>query len=224
MRSILSATLLFALTALTLILLRPLMPVDETRYMAAAWEMQIGGSTWVPHLNGALYGHKPPLLFWLINVVWSLGGIAEFPARLIGPAFAAASVVLTGLLARWLWPDQSDRAGAAALILAVSPIWLLFGSATMFDALLTCATLLAMLSLWSAAQQPRRVAWAALGAAVAFGVYAKGPVILLHVMPAAFTMPLWAGPARPSGRVWAKGLGWLCWWRFCWWGCGLSLR
>lgn len=56
MRSVLSATLLFALTALTLILLRPLMPVDETRYVAAAWEMRIGGSIWVPHLNGALYG------------------------------------------------------------------------------------------------------------------------------------------------------------------------
>lgn len=207
MRSVLSFTLLFSLTALTLILLRPLMPVDETRYFAAAWEMRVGGSAWVPHLNGALYGHKPPLLFWLINLVWALGGIAEFPARLIGPAFAAASIALTGLLARRLWPDQPDRAGAAALILAVSPVWVLFGSTTMFDAMLTCAALLAMLALWSAAQRPRRAAWVALGAAVAFGVYAKGPVILLHVLPAAFTMPLWAGPARSSGLVWARGLG-----------------
>lgn len=207
MRSVLSATMLFALTAMTLILLRPLMPVDETRYMAAAWEMRIGGSAWVPHLNGALYGHKPPLLFWLINLAWALGGIAELPARLIGPAFAAASVALTGLMAQRLWPDQPDRAGAAALILAVSPVWLLFGSTTMFDAMLTCATLLAMLALWSAAKRPRRAAWVALGAAVAFGVYAKGPVILLHVLPAALTMSLWAGPTRPSGRVWAKGLG-----------------
>lgn len=36
MRPVLSTMLLFALTALTLILLRPLMPVDETRYVAAA--------------------------------------------------------------------------------------------------------------------------------------------------------------------------------------------
>ena len=35
--SIWSATLLFALTVLTLILLRPLTPIDETRYVAAAW-------------------------------------------------------------------------------------------------------------------------------------------------------------------------------------------
>ncbi|KTF07206.1 secreted protein, partial [marine sediment metagenome] len=71
MRPVLAATLLFALSALTLILLRPLMPVDETRYLAAAWEMHAGGSPWVPHLNRAIYGHKPPLLFWLINLVWA---------------------------------------------------------------------------------------------------------------------------------------------------------
>lgn len=71
--------LLFALTALTLIPPRPLMPVDETRYVAAAWEMHIGGSPWLPHLNGAIYGHKPPLLFWLINLVWAV--VASMPSR-----------------------------------------------------------------------------------------------------------------------------------------------
>lgn len=206
MKAVLSATLLFALTALTLILLRPLMPVDETRYMAAAWEMRQGGSPWVPHLNGAIYGHKPPLLFWLINLVWAMGEVGNHAARLVGPAFAAASVALTGLLAQRLWPGRPERAGMAALILAVSPVWLLFGSTTMFDAILTFATVLAMLALWSAARNPRPLTWTALGAAIALGVYAKGPVILVHVLPAALTMPLWAGPDRPSWRIWAGGL------------------
>ncbi len=206
MRPVLSATLLFALTALTLILLRPLMPLDETRYLAAAWEMHVGGSPWVPHLNGAIYGHKPPLLFWLINLVWAVVGVDAFAARLVGPAFATACVAMTGLLALRLWPDRPARGGAAALILAVSPVWMLFGSTTMFDAVLTAATLLAMLALWSAARSPRRGAWIALGAAVALGVYAKGPVILIHVLPVALSMPLWAGPDRPSARQWAGGL------------------
>lgn len=207
MKSVLSAALLFGLTALTLILLRPLMPIDETRYVAAAWEMHQGGSPWVPHLNGQLYGHKPPLLFWLINLAWALAGPSEFAARLVAPAFALVSVVLTGLLARRLWPDRPDRAGAAALILAVSPVWLLFGSTTMFDAMLTCATLLALLALWAARQRPRTAIWVGLGAAIALGVYAKGPVILLHVLPAALGMPLWAGPDRPRPAVWLKGVG-----------------
>ncbi|MFN4062517.1 MAG: ArnT family glycosyltransferase [Paracoccus hibiscisoli] len=206
MRTVLTATLLFALTALLLIALRPLMPVDETRYVAAAWEMRMGGSPWVPHLNGAIYGHKPPLLFWLINLVWTATGVNAWAPRLVGPAFATASVLLTGVLARRLWPDAPGRAGAAALILAVSPVWLLFGSTTMFDAMLTTATLLAMLAMWSAARDPRRAAWIALGAAIALGVYSKGPVILLHVLPVALSMPLWVGPDRPSWRIWVRGL------------------
>lgn len=205
-RPLLAATLLFALTALTLVLLRPLLPVNETRYVAAAWEMHVGGSPWVPHLNGAIYGHKPPLLFWLINLVWAVVGVDAFAARLVGPAFATACVAMTGLLALRLWPDRPGQAGAPALILAVSPVWMLFGSTTMFDAMLTAATLLAMLALWSAARSPRRGAWIALGAAVALGVYAKGPVILIHVLPVALSMPLWAGPNRPSARKWAAGL------------------
>lgn len=205
--SILSATLLFALTALTLIILRPLMPIDETRYLAAAWEMHQGGSLIVPHLNGALYAHKPPLLFWLINLVWKAVGVDEFAARLVAPAFAVCAVALTGVLGRQLWPQQRARSGAAALILAVSPLFLLFGSTTMFDAMLTVTTLLAMLALWDAATRPRMAIWVALGAAIALGVYAKGPVILIHVLPVALAMPLWAGPGRPDARTWYKGLG-----------------
>ena len=42
------------------VLTRPLMPVDETRYLAVAWEMWLGGDYLVPHLNGETYSHKPP--------------------------------------------------------------------------------------------------------------------------------------------------------------------
>ncbi len=205
--SVLSVTLLFAVTVLLLILLRPLMPIDETRYMAAAWEMHQGGSRLVPHLNGQIYGHKPPLLFWLINLVWLLSGVSEIAARLVAPAFAVASVALTGILSRRLWPELPQRAGIAALILATSPLFLLFGSTTMFDAMLCLATLLAMLATWRAARQHRASNWFALGAAMALGVYAKGPVILLHVLPVALTMPIWGRTPRIAARDWYRGVG-----------------
>ena len=41
--------------------LRPLLPIDETRYLTVAWEMWLDGSYLVPHLNGEIYTHKPPL-------------------------------------------------------------------------------------------------------------------------------------------------------------------
>ena len=195
------ATVLFAGVVLPLILLRPPLPVDETRYLTVAWEMWGGGSKLVPHLNGELYGHKPPLLFWLINAVWSVTGVSELAARLVAPALAAASVALTGALARELWPDDG-RAGRAALILATTGAFLVYGSATMFDAPLTAAVLAAMIALLRLSRGGG-VRWAAaLGAAVAFGVYAKGPVILVHVAPVALLAPLWRGPgfAWPPGR------------------------
>ena len=48
---------------------------------------------------------EPPLLFWMMDIVWLLGGVTTLGARLVAPAFAVAAVALTGLLARRFWPD-----------------------------------------------------------------------------------------------------------------------
>ena len=54
--AILWCTALWAATVLAAELLRPPLPIDETRYLAVAWEMFQSGD-WtgyvVPHLNGA---------------------------------------------------------------------------------------------------------------------------------------------------------------------------
>ena len=51
---------------------RPILPVDETRYISVAWEMWFGENFVVPHLNGTPYSHKPPLLF-LAHPYWLEG-------------------------------------------------------------------------------------------------------------------------------------------------------
>jgi hypothetical protein len=58
------------LFAIACIWLRPLWPVDETRYASVAWEMWLRGDFLVPYINGEPYSHKPPLLFWLIHAGW----------------------------------------------------------------------------------------------------------------------------------------------------------
>ena len=70
------AVAVFLVVALAGILARPLLPVDETRYLAVAWEMRVGGHWLVPRLNGEIYSHKPPLLFWLVNLVWTITGVS----------------------------------------------------------------------------------------------------------------------------------------------------
>jgi 4-amino-4-deoxy-L-arabinose transferase-like glycosyltransferase len=213
---LLIALAIFLALSVAMILLRPLLAIDETRYVTVSWEMWQGGSSLVPHLNGEIYGHKPPLLFWLITLVWQGTGVSETAARMVGPAFGALAIWLTYRLSLALWPRGgaaqdggtigTERAGAAALILGTGGIFLLYGSMTMFDTMLTCATLIGMLALVAMrrAETARKALPQALllGAAIGFGVYAKGPVILLHLMPAALLMPLWAtdGPRPPLQR------------------------
>ena len=53
-----SALLISALLLAALQLwLRPLLPVDETRYLSVAWEMWSRGDFLVPYLNGEPYSH-----------------------------------------------------------------------------------------------------------------------------------------------------------------------
>lgn len=195
--------------ALVGVVVRPLLPVDETRYLAVAWEMWTGGDYLTPHLNGETYSHKPPLLFWLINLVWAAAGaVSEFAARLVAPAFGLASVLLAWRLSRLLWPEARDAAALSAWVLATTGTFLVFASLTTFDAMLTAATLLALMALVWARRGGGRAAWLAFGAALALGVFSKGPVILVHTLPVALLMPLWAAPeTRPAPGRWYGGVG-----------------
>ena len=191
------------------VLLRPAVPVDEPRYLSAAWEMWVNGDPLVPTLNYQTYSHKPPLLFWTINLVWAVtGGVSEIAARLVAPAWALLGLLLTGVLARRLWPLDATVGARAVLAQAGLITFGLSASLTMFDAMLTTMTVAGMLALVEAARTGRRSWWAAVGVAIAAGVLTKGPVILLHLGPAILSVPFWApGPARmPVARV-LRGTG-----------------
>lgn len=194
--------LAFLLVAVTGVLLRPLAPIDETRYVAVAWEMWQSGDFLVPTKNFELYTHKPPLLFWIIYLVWALTGVNEFAARLVGPLCAALAILLTGLLGRRLWPDDADIGSRTVMILSGMTIFAVLGGLTMFDALLSVATLAGLLALLTGVDTGARRWWVVLGAALAIGVLAKGPVILVHLGPAILAVPIWA---RGRGAVgWAE--------------------
>ncbi|WP_102106717.1 ArnT family glycosyltransferase [Oceaniglobus roseus] len=173
------------------VFLRPLLPVDETRYVAVAWEMHVNHNWFVPTKNFDLYTDKPPLLFWLINLAWTVAGVSDWAARLVGPLAAVISVLLTGRLAARLWPDDPEAGPRAVLALAGALPFVLLGGLTMFDALLTLCTVAGYLALLRALRGGL-AAFVPVGIAIAFGVLAKGPVILLHLAPAMLLAPLWA--------------------------------
>lgn len=207
-----SAFAVFALVALAVIFLRPLLPIDETRYVAVAWEMFHSGDFFVPTKNFELYTHKPPLLFWIINLVWAVFGVSEFGARVVGPGFALLALFLTTRLARQLWPEEEGIAGRTAWILAGTLVFIVFGGTTMFDAALSVGVVAGIMSLVAVARTGQTRFWLAFGAALAIGTLAKGPVIFIHLLPAALSMPFWGRQVAPSvppisARRHAAGIG-----------------
>ncbi|MEC4747003.1 glycosyltransferase family 39 protein [Methylomicrobium sp. Wu6] len=188
---------------------RPLLPVDETRYAAVAWEMWQRGDFLVPHLNGELYSHKPPLLFWLMQLTWLVFGVNDWSLRLVSPLFALGTVYLSAAMARMLWPERKAIADMAPVMLVGSGFWIAFSTLTMFDMMLAFFAVLAICSLLKLAHEgltPPR--WLLLGAAIGGGVMAKGPVILLHVLPVALSAPWWRIDSKPGSywRHWYAGL------------------
>ena len=190
------------------VLLRPLAPVDETRYLAVSWEMWQSGNYIVPTLNHEIYTHKPPLLFWTINAVWAFTGVSDTAARLVAPLYGLVGILLTGLLARRLWPEDAGIGARSVMAMCGLVVFALSVGLTMFDAMLTTATVAGMLAIVAAARSGRRRWWVALGAALALGVLSKGPVILVHLLPAALLLPLWADRDWPvTWRSALVGLG-----------------
>jgi len=174
---------------------RPLMPIDETRYLSVAWEMWTRGDWLVPHINGVPYAQKPPLLFWLIDSVWRITGVSELGARLVAPAFGMISVALTWVLARLLWPERTRLGHLAALVLVSINLWTFSTTLTMFDSLLATFALLGVIGVVRAARGMRH-AWSLLALALGGGLLSKGPVILIHVLLLALALP-WI--ARSTG-------------------------
>lgn len=195
----------FALTVVSLYV-RPLFPVDETRYASVAWEMWIRHDFLVPHLNGVAYSHKPPLLFWLIQLSWWIFGVNEYSMRMIGPLFALAALYLTGHISQMLWPFRLQAKAQTRYILFGFFIWMLSGTLTMFDMILTVFVLLGIYGLFKLAFHGliwRR--WVLLGIAIGGGILTKGPVIFVHLLPVALFAPWW----RQQDQVF--GFRWLYW-------------
>jgi 4-amino-4-deoxy-L-arabinose transferase-like glycosyltransferase len=201
-----AALLAGLLAALALVgLLRPLLPIDETRYASVAWEMWARGDFLVPHRNGEAYHHKPPLLFWLIHAGWWLFGVNEWWPRLISPLFAAGTLALTAWLARALWPGRPAIARMAPYLLLACLLYTYFATALMFDAMLAFFAALGLVGIVRA-WQGARTGFVLLALGLGGALYAKGPVALVHLLPAALLAPWWMRERRPAWRNWYLGV------------------
>ena len=131
------------MVALIAFSIKPLLVVDETRYLAVAWEMWNSGDFLVPHLNGETYAHKPPFLFWLMHLGWSITGVNEWWPRLLAPIALILDTLLIVRLGKRLWPTSPQAATNAGILFAGTLFPVLFATGVMFDYGRLCGSSLA---------------------------------------------------------------------------------
>lgn len=196
---------LWLIATIIMLMTRPVLPVDETRYLSVAWEMWHSHQYLVPAINGQPYSHKPPLLFWLINGSWRLFGVSELAARIVAPLFGLGSLLLTAQMAAVLWPDKPAIRKLAPYLLLGMPVWLLYASLTMFDTLVCFFSLAAWLTILTWERRSPLRTWGILGLIIGLGLLAKGPVLLLFVVGPLVLAPWWM-PNKPyQWRHWYGG-------------------
>ena len=176
----------------------------STRTLSVAWGMWHRHSFLVPLLNGMPYSDKPPLLFWLIQLGWSVTGVSDTWPRLLEVALGAMQLMLSMQLARRLFPASDAVPGAALWLLAGFSYAFVFGLQTMYEVLLCDCVLLALLALLPG---PRReVPRPGLAVvAVSAGLLTKGPVMLLHIGFPWLLGPFCIGWARRHPWRWYVG-------------------
>lgn len=192
---------LWCVLLLPLAILFPPIPVDETRYLTAAWEMYNSGQWLVPTVDGVWYSDKSPLLFWLIAGGWKIFGVHTWVARAETLVVALGILLTLRRLAARLGM-QPRGANDAMWLLAGCLGFTVFTTAIMFDLLLTLCVLGALHALLDLDRNRWRRGVLALGAAVGLGLLAKGPVMLLDIAGVALFAPLWSDSARTQWLRW----------------------
>lgn len=177
---------------------------DEPRYAEVTREMLASGDYLVPHLNGAVYQQKPPLLFWSMAAAAKLtGGLDEVAARLPSALAAVGTLLLTFLLGRQELGRRAAWVAVLALGTGVKFFWQ--GRVGQIDMLLTFLVALAV-ACWWRGELCRDGRWALAFFAVAgLATLAKGPAGFLPPLLAILAFYTWSRDHEGWQRL---RLGW----------------
>ncbi len=156
---------------------------DEAEYAEVAHEALTSGKWVVLTLFDRPYAEKPPLSIWLTAVSFRTFGESSLSGRL--PHVLLASLSPAVLFAVGLGIVPAAEAGAAALLLSTSLLFLASARLLLTDSALLFFDLLAVLAIQRMASTRRHFRWILLaGIALGLALLAKGP--LAYVAPGLF--------------------------------------
>ena len=125
----------------------------ETHFALVGSEM-VWRNDWItPHLNGAPYLNKPPLLYWLIALSQTIFGQTEFAARLPIAIAAWLGAIIAGIWSKDLWGTVAYR--GTCLMLGATLGWFIFSHQILIDVLLGTLLLTSNYFLWRLLHRPR---------------------------------------------------------------------
>lgn len=133
----------------------------------------------VPVINDQIRLQKPPLPYWCTAIVFKVIGVSEFAARLVPALLGALATLLIADLARAILGRRA--AIIAALVWITTQFVVDEYRKSMADPYLAFCALLAV---WSFVRGRGVMMWIALG----LGMLAKGPALLISVIPAIMLM------------------------------------
>lgn len=179
-RLLIACFALAAANVLAATLRTPLWDQDEAAYAGLARSMMLEGDWLTPSFPYAEPHRKTPLLFWLIAASYKLFGVCEFAARLPG-------VLALLLTAAAVWHGGAPLVGKrsarlAAVMLPATPLLLNLHCVGLTDGVLLTTQTVAALALLRGMQRPSAAVTLTLWSAVALGMLAKGPPIIVLVM------------------------------------------
>ncbi len=165
--------------------------IDETppKFAAAARGMSMSGDWLTPKANGIPRFDKPPLIYWLMGLIYSFPGqeswdplgswAARFPS-------AMSSVLLMLVLGDTVmkWPQNNEefprRTGVVTVLaFALSPLVLIWSRIAVSDALLCSTFGISMLLQWRRYVKPSSHSWIYAWIVLALAVLTKGPVAVV---------------------------------------------
>ncbi len=164
----------------------PLIDRDETRYAEIPREMLVTGEWALPTLNFSTYYDKPPMLYWLVAISYSIFGVHEWSARLV-PAISAL-----GTLLMVIWFGNRHFGRKVGLVsggvLALTAGFAFCSRYLLIDGLLTLTTTVSLMAGYEAVCSKRGGAvdrwwWGIACLACGMGFLTKGPIAIVLLLP-----------------------------------------